>query len=74
MADLVCDRFGKPDVVVGDRAETDGGFAERIGASFALVLSGVTRPSDLPVSPEPALVGRDLAAVVEQYLAGHPEM
>ncbi len=33
-------------------------FAERIGAPFALVLSGVTRSQDLPVSPAPALVGR----------------
>ena len=29
---------------------------QRIGAPYALVLSGVTRAEDLPVSPAPALV------------------
>ena len=55
--------------MVGDRPDTDGLFAQRIGAPYALVLSGVTRAEDLPVSPEPALVEPDLAAVVTSRLA-----
>ena len=70
MADLVTKRFGKPDMVVGDRAETDGAFAVRIGAPFALVLTGVTRREDLPVSPEPAMVAADLSEVVAAKLHG----
>ena len=70
MAELVRGRFGPPDVVVGDRAETDGAFAARVGARFALVLTGVTRRSDLPVHPAPALVADDLAAAVDALVAG----
>jgi len=67
IADLVRARFGQPDFVVGDRPESDGRFAERIGASFALVLTGVTSRSDLPVVPTPAMVGDDLAEVVSNH-------
>jgi len=69
MAELVRARFGVPDVVVGDRAETDGAFAERLGAPFVLVLSGVTKEEDLPVTPTPALVAPDLQAAVEAFLS-----
>jgi len=68
IADLVRARFGQPAVVVGDRPESDGRFATRIGASFALVLTGVTSRKDLPVSPTPAIVADDLAAVVTDHL------
>jgi 4-nitrophenyl phosphatase len=68
MAELVRARFGQPDMVVGDRAETDGAFARRIGAPFALVLTGVTTRADLPVDPAPQVVGDDLAAVVNDHL------
>jgi glycerol-1-phosphatase len=68
IVDLVRARFGQPDVVVGDRPESDGRFATRIGASFALVLTGVTSRKDLPVSPTPAIVADDLAAVVTEHL------
>lgn len=68
MAELVKARIGQPDVVVGDRAETDGRFAVRVGSPFALVLTGVTRASDLPVTPAPQLVADDLAGVVEHFL------
>jgi 4-nitrophenyl phosphatase len=71
MADLVQDRYGQPDVVVGDRAETDGAFADRLGAPFALVLSGVTTRADLPVQPEPAVVADDLAGAVAALLDRH---
>jgi HAD superfamily hydrolase (TIGR01450 family) len=68
ITDLVRARFGQPDVVVGDRPESDGRFATRIGASFALVLTGVTSRKDLPVTPTPAIVADDLAAVVAEHL------
>lgn len=64
MADLVRARLGPDGVVVGDRADTDGRFAETLGYRFALVLSGVTTAADLPVTPTPAIVAADLAGVV----------
>jgi 4-nitrophenyl phosphatase len=70
MADLVRRRFGQPDWVVGDRAETDGAFAARLDAPFALVLTGVTRRDDLPITPEPAVVAEDLAGAVGTILSG----
>ena len=69
MADMVRSRYGQPDVVVGDRAETDGAFAVQIGAPFALVLTGVTKRSDLPIQPSPSVVAADLAEAVDQVLA-----
>ncbi len=51
-------------LVVGDRPDTDGLLAERLGARFALVLTGVTARGDLPVSPKPDVVAEDLAEVV----------
>jgi 4-nitrophenyl phosphatase len=67
-ADLLRERFGPAGLVVGDRPDTDGSFARLIGAPFALVLSGVTRAEDLPVSPAPAIVKADLATVVAAQL------
>lgn len=67
MADAVRAIVGDgPHVMVGDRPATDGLFARRMGATFALVLSGVTGEDDLPVEPAPDLVAPDLAAVVAQ--------
>ncbi|MGB3733565.1 MAG: HAD-IIA family hydrolase [Ilumatobacter sp.] len=59
MADLVLRLVGAPAssmLMVGDRPETDGLFAERIGCRFALVESGVT--------PAGEGTHTDLAAVV----------
>lgn len=67
-AALVELRVGKIGVLVGDRPDTDGLFAQRIKARFALVLSGVTSRADLPVEPAPALIGDDLSAIVDQVL------
>jgi 4-nitrophenyl phosphatase len=67
MADLVSARIGPIEVMVGDRPSTDGRMARRLGATFALVLSGVTTKEDLPVDPAPDLVADDLAALVAQY-------
>jgi 4-nitrophenyl phosphatase len=64
--DLGSARVGRIDVVVGDRPETDGAFARALGSRFALVLSGVTRETDLPVEPAPDLVASDLAAAVDR--------
>ncbi len=54
--------------MVGDRPDTDGRFARALAYRFALVLSGVTGPDDLPVEPAPDLVAPDLAAVVDDLL------
>ena len=66
MVVLVADRVGPVEVMVGDRPSTDGMLARAMGARFALVLSGVTGPDDLPVEPDPDLVADDLAAVVAE--------
>jgi 4-nitrophenyl phosphatase len=66
MADLVRAIAGDNGTVVGDRPETDGAFAAALGYRFALVLTGVTRQSDLPVDPEPAIVAASLADLVVQ--------
>ncbi|MDQ2728685.1 MAG: HAD-IIA family hydrolase [Actinomycetota bacterium] len=68
VADLVRDRFGPVDVMVGDRPDTDGLFAAMIHARFALVLSGVTPRAEIPADPAPDLVGADLAAITDQIL------
>ena len=41
-ADMVRKRLGQVTVMVGDRPATDGMFASRLGAKFAIVRSGVT--------------------------------
>jgi HAD superfamily hydrolase (TIGR01450 family) len=71
MADLVRSLLpaGEQVVMVGDRADTDGRFGVALGGRFALVLSGVTRRIDLPVSPAPDLVADDVAALVGPLLA-----
>lgn len=66
MADAVRALVGAgPHVMVGDRPSTDGRFARALGATFALVMSGVTTPAELPVEPTPDLVGADLRAILE---------
>jgi 4-nitrophenyl phosphatase len=64
MADLVRAIGGDAGTVVGDRPETDGAFARTLGYAFALVLTGVTHESDLPVDPAPDEVAASLAALV----------
>ena len=68
MADLVRELAGPTGVAVGDRADTDGRFAAALGYPFGLVLTGVTRPEDLPVQPTPEIVAADLATLVAQAL------
>ena len=64
MVALVESRVGTVSDMVGDRPDTDGLLARRLGATFHLVLSGVTKEADLPVDPEPDTVDPDLATVV----------
>lgn len=69
MAQLVMDMCPGVDVsdmvMVGDRADTDGGFAETLGCRFALVMSGTTAHSDGVAAD---IVAPDLAAVARQLL------
>lgn len=67
MADLVRARLGTGGVMVGDRPDTDGRFAQVLGFEFALVHSGVTTAVDV-VEPPPDLSAADLAALVDQLL------
>jgi glycerol-1-phosphatase len=49
LLDTAAEAIGSgPYLMVGDRADTDLDGAHRLGWSTALVLSGVTRPADLP--------------------------
>jgi HAD superfamily hydrolase (TIGR01450 family) len=68
MAELVRARAGPTGIAVGDRADTDGRFAIALGYPFGLVLTGVTRPEDLPVTPAPELIAADLETLVGQAL------
>ncbi|WP_419917831.1 HAD-IIA family hydrolase [Candidatus Poriferisocius sp.] len=66
VVECVRDRMGDTGVVVGDRPDSDGRFAQALGYEFALVLSGVTSADDLPVSPEPQYQARDLVELVDR--------
>lgn len=69
MAELVRSRLGdalRTATLVGDRPDTDGVMAHRLGIRFALVLSGITRDADLPVVPAPDVVAADLAHLVDR--------
>ena len=69
MAALVRSLVGEDEVTVaGDRANTDGRLAERLGARFALVLSGVTTSVDPDAEPVPDMVAADLAELVDAAL------
>lgn len=72
MVSAIRSRLGEAQdvIVVGDRPETDGLLAQRLGREFALVLSGVT--SSEPDSPgvPVAMVSVDLAALVSEQLVG----
>lgn len=70
VAELIKERFGEIETLVGDRPSTDGLLAQRLGARFLLALSGVTKEDDLPVEPEPDAVEPDLAAHVKSQMEG----
>ena len=52
-------------VMVGDRSDTDGGFARTLGARFAMVLSGVMDTAD---GADADIVAADLSGVAEILL------
>jgi 4-nitrophenyl phosphatase len=70
MAALVRERVGADalatSTLVGDRPDTDGLMARRLGVRFALVLSGVFTEADLPADPRPDVVAAALADLVAQ--------
>ncbi len=72
MAELVktmCEGIEVADMVmVGDRADTDGGFAQTIGCRFALVLSGTTATAD---GVHADFVASDLAGIADQLLTNN---
>jgi 4-nitrophenyl phosphatase len=70
MAALVRALGGAEGTMVGDRPATDGAFARELGYRFALVLTGVTGASDLPVTPAPDVVADSLADLVARE---HPQ-
>ena len=72
MADTVLARIGGAadgGVVVGDRPDTDGLIAKRLGLPFGLVFTGVSSEDDGPFDPEPDMTAPDLATLVNQELA-----
>ena len=72
MADAVRERIGgaaDDGMVVGDRPDTDGLIAKRLGLPFALVFTGVTTEDEAPFDPEPDRTAADLATLVDQELA-----
>lgn len=70
VAELLLARAGgRVDLVVGDRLDTDGLLARRLGVPFGLVLSGVTREHSKEGQVAPAHVAADFAGLV-QAVAG----
>jgi len=69
MADIVRARLGDGEgTVVGDRPDTDGELARRLGYGFALVLTGVITADEAgAVDPRPDRVAPDLATLVDGY-------
>ncbi len=67
-AALVRSILGSDGIMIGDRPETDGRFAQTLGYRFGLVLTGVTGPDDLPIDPQPAWVADDVARLVPTVL------
>lgn len=63
--ELCGDVLPEETVMIGDRSDTDGGFAKTMGARFAMVLSGVMSFDE---SSDADIVAPDLAGVVEILL------
>lgn len=70
VVDLLRHRAGTIDLVVGDRLDTDGLLARRVGVDFGLVLTGVTRQAPPPGADAPQVVARDLAGIVAARQVG----
>jgi 4-nitrophenyl phosphatase len=63
--DLCGDILPEEMVMVGDRSDTDGGFARMLGARFAMVLSGVMTTEE---GGDADILATDLSAVAEILL------
>jgi HAD superfamily hydrolase (TIGR01450 family) len=59
---------GELRVMVGDRPSTDGELAAQLGIPFALVLSGVTPPGEIPAGLDAAATAADLPTLVRQVV------
>jgi HAD superfamily hydrolase (TIGR01450 family) len=68
-AELILSSLGPIAVVVGDRPETDGALAVRLGARYALVRSGVTAPGVEVVDPHPDFDAKDLLSLAQELVA-----
>ena len=66
MAELVRERVGDVDIVVGDRPSTDGLLARRLEARFALVFSGVTEEDQVDEDDPPDETAPDLVTLVRE--------
>ena len=69
IVDLLKLRAGRIDMVVGDRLDTDGLLATRLGVAFGLVLTGVTTKA--PEENRPEVVAEDLQGIVAARQGGH---
>lgn len=69
-AELAREALGPVSIVVGDRPSTDGAFARRLGARFALVHSGVTPADHGPLEVTPDVEAADLLSLVRRLLDG----
>ncbi len=54
--------------MVGDRPSTDGALAAQLDIPFALVLSGVTPPDQIPADADAAVTAADLPTLVRETL------
>ena len=69
VVDLLRARAGAISLVVGDRLDTDGLLAKRLGVTFGLVLTGVTEHAP---APDPMMsVAADLEEIVAARQGGH---
>ncbi len=69
LVSLLNERCSDIALVVGDRPSTDGLLARRLGVSFGLVRSGVTKGGHEPMVVEPDRDAPDLATLVDDLLA-----
>jgi len=64
---IVGDVAAREAVMIGDRPDTDGAFARRLGCRYGQVFSGVTaRDEALDITPD--ITGDDLASIVDELL------
>ncbi len=69
MADLAVARLGADGLMIGDRPDTDGRFADRMGYRFGLVLSGVTDAAAAAMLGQaPDVVAADVADLLAGQL------